>query len=120
MGAFLDHTEHAPVGLSIPRYYRTGNRPLWRFQRATRPCAPGRDAIRGGVTVNLDHLFAGLVQEQPEGRLFTERDYRERLFLCSLQAQKRDVGFIPLSGNNAAPCSMTRNSPLPGIVTVGR
>ncbi len=97
VGAFLDHTEHAPVmACQFRAITALETDPYGAFQRATRALARRvRDAIRGGVTVNLDHLFAGLVQEQPEGRLFTERDYRERLFLCSLQAQKKGRQLHP-------------------------
>ncbi len=97
IGAFLNRPEHAPVmACTFHAAAESESDPDGPFQHAARALAREiRDAIRDGVTVNLDHLFAGLVLEQPEGRLFKERDYRERLFLCCLQAQKKERRLHP-------------------------
>lgn len=97
MGAFLNLPEYAPVmARKLNAFAAFESDPQERFQRTARAITGTiRNAVRAGVTVNFDHLFAGLIKEQPEGRLFKERDYRERLFLCALQAQKKSRHLHP-------------------------
>ncbi len=45
--------------------------------------------------INFDHIFAGIVRRQPEGRHFQERDYRERIYLCAKQVLRTSCNTHP-------------------------
>ncbi len=45
--------------------------------------------------INFDHIFAGIVRRQPEGRFFRERDYRERIYLCARQVLRARCNTHP-------------------------
>lgn len=73
--------------------------------------------IYAGVTVNFDHLFAGIVQQQPEGRLSTERGYRERIFLSFLQVRKKARHIHPdLAAQCAALLDDEQHTPFQGFL----
>ncbi|MFA7692652.1 MAG: hypothetical protein GX117_13945 [Candidatus Hydrogenedentes bacterium] len=70
--------------------------PREKFQLAARMITDQfMRTIYGGVTINLDHLFAGIVHHQLEGRVITERSYRERIFLSFLQVHRRALHLHP-------------------------
>ncbi len=91
IGKFLDAPEYAPImACGFNSLADLESNPHDRFQSAAKALTRQfMTAIYAGVTLNFDHLFAGIMQDQPEGRLFTERGYRERLFLSSLQALRK-------------------------------
>lgn len=97
IGAFLETPEYNRImacGLHDLDAFETNPREL--FQAAARMITNRfMTAIYAGVMVNFDHLFAGIVHYQPEGRLFTERGYRERIFLSLLQVRKKALYLHP-------------------------
>lgn len=52
-------------------------------------------SIYAMTMINIDHLFAGIIRRQPEGRLFRERDYRERIYLCARQVLQSSCNAHP-------------------------
>ena len=48
------------------------------------------------TVINIDHIFAGIVRRQPEGRWFQERDYRERIYLCAQQVLRSTCNVHPM------------------------
>lgn len=94
---YLDTPELRPImdcGLNDLAVFETGPGDI--FKPAARALTDRyMSEIYAGVTVNFDHLFAGIVQQQPEGRLCTEHGYRERIFLSSLQVRKKTRHIHP-------------------------
>lgn len=97
VGAFLEAPEYGRImacGLHDLEALESNPRDL--FQEAARVITDrSMRAVYAGVTVNFDHLFAGIIHYQPEGRLFTERGYRERIFLSLLQVRKKALHLHP-------------------------
>lgn len=97
VGKFLDTPEYGPVmACSLHDLEDLETNPRDAFQDAARVLTERfMTAIYSGATINFDHLFSGILRHQPEGRLFNERGYRERIYLSSLQMQKKTRNMHP-------------------------
>ena len=91
IGKFLDAPEYGSVmACSFNDLSALESNPREAFQEAAGVLAHRfMSEIYAGTTINFDHLFAGIIHHQIEGRSLTERGYRERIYLCSLQAQRK-------------------------------
>lgn len=52
-------------------------------------------SIYAMTMINMDHIFAGIIRRQPEGRWFRDRDYRERIYLCAHQVLRSACNAHP-------------------------
>lgn len=52
-------------------------------------------AIYSMTRVNIDHIFAEIIRRQPEGRRYSKRDYRERIYLGAVQLLQGDCHTHP-------------------------
>jgi esterase/lipase/1-acyl-sn-glycerol-3-phosphate acyltransferase len=52
-------------------------------------------SIYAMTMINIDHIFAGIIRRQTEGRWFCERDYRERIYLCAQQVLRSACNVHP-------------------------
>jgi len=53
------------------------------------------ETIYAMTVINIDHIFAGMIRHQPEGRWFSERNYRERIYLCAQHVLRSSCNTHP-------------------------
>jgi esterase/lipase/1-acyl-sn-glycerol-3-phosphate acyltransferase len=53
------------------------------------------DEIYKNTTINIDHILAEIIRQQPDDRILSERGYRERAYLCIHRILRSDCQVHP-------------------------